>query len=245
MRHMSGTHRVAVDWLFDRINLDPKIQIKYIDTKNQLADIPTKGNYTRDEWNHLLCLFNIMSLLMFSCSHFGNFLSEDQVGKQNAMSKRGQEATPNEGSPTAKAKPCLVLREQRSEEISSQSLGSRVNPEYADERKEVVQAPRQLVLPDSNSKVGYSQASRQENVPQATRKLVLEDQNRTESDEIKYSNSKSLRKLAASSPELKKMEYTNHHCMSKIFQCLRKKLGMSAINATFSMDAYKANVLKW
>ena len=40
MRHVSRTHRVALDWLFDRINLDPKIQIKYIDTKNQLADIP-------------------------------------------------------------------------------------------------------------------------------------------------------------------------------------------------------------
>ena len=52
-RHVSRTHRVALDWLFDRINLDPKIQIKYIDTKNQLADIPTKGNFTRDEWNHL------------------------------------------------------------------------------------------------------------------------------------------------------------------------------------------------
>ena len=39
MRHVSRTHRVALDWLFDRINLDPKIQIKYIDTKNQLADI--------------------------------------------------------------------------------------------------------------------------------------------------------------------------------------------------------------
>ena len=36
MRHVSRTHRVALDWLFDRINLDPKIQIKYIDTKNQL-----------------------------------------------------------------------------------------------------------------------------------------------------------------------------------------------------------------
>ena len=59
MRHVSRTHRVALDWLFDRINLDPKIQIKYIDTKNQLADILTKGNFTRDEWNHLLCLFNI------------------------------------------------------------------------------------------------------------------------------------------------------------------------------------------
>ena len=42
MRHVSRTHRVALDWLFDRINLDPKIQIKYMDTKNQLADILTK-----------------------------------------------------------------------------------------------------------------------------------------------------------------------------------------------------------
>ena len=41
-RHVSRTHRVALDWLFDRINLDSKIQIKYIDTKNQLADILTK-----------------------------------------------------------------------------------------------------------------------------------------------------------------------------------------------------------
>ena len=59
MRHVSRTHRVALDWLFDRINLDTKIQIKYIDTKNQLADILTKGNFTRDEWNHLLNSFNI------------------------------------------------------------------------------------------------------------------------------------------------------------------------------------------
>ena len=33
MRHVSRTHRVAVDWLFDRIILDPKIQIKHVDTK--------------------------------------------------------------------------------------------------------------------------------------------------------------------------------------------------------------------
>ena len=32
-RLVSRTHRVAFDWLFDRINLDPKIRIKYIDTK--------------------------------------------------------------------------------------------------------------------------------------------------------------------------------------------------------------------
>ena len=58
MRHVSRTHRVAFDWLFVRVNLDPKIQNNYIYTKKQLADILTKGNFTRDEWNHLLCLFN-------------------------------------------------------------------------------------------------------------------------------------------------------------------------------------------
>ena len=68
MRHASRTHRVALDWLFDRINLDSKIQIKYIDTKNQLADMPTKGNFTRDEWNHLLCLFNISHFSSTVCS---------------------------------------------------------------------------------------------------------------------------------------------------------------------------------
>ena len=75
MRHVSRTHRVALDWLFDRINLDPKIQIKYIDTKNQLADILTKGNFTRYEWNHLLTLFNI--------SHFSSTLGRTAHSARN------------------------------------------------------------------------------------------------------------------------------------------------------------------
>ena len=45
MRHVSRTHRVALDWLFDRMNLDPKIQIKYIDTKNQLCRHLDKGEF--------------------------------------------------------------------------------------------------------------------------------------------------------------------------------------------------------
>ena len=75
MRHVSRTHRVALDWVFDRINFEPKIQIKYVDTKNQLADILTKGSFSRNEWNHLLCLFNIMSCPTHSGSHLKSFLS--------------------------------------------------------------------------------------------------------------------------------------------------------------------------
>ena len=94
MRHVSRTHRVALGWLFDRINSDPKIQITYIDTKNQLGDTLTKGNFTRDEWNHLLCLFNV--------SHFS---SSDCI---EVMSKRTQEDAGDERV-TAKSKPMMNL----------------------------------------------------------------------------------------------------------------------------------------
>ena len=73
MRHVSGTHRVSLDLLFDRINLEPKIRIKNVDTKNQIADMLTKVSFSREEWNHLLRLFNIMSFSMFSCSYFSDF----------------------------------------------------------------------------------------------------------------------------------------------------------------------------
>ena len=75
MRHVSRTHRVALDWLFDRVNLDSKIRIKHIDTKNHFADILTKGNFTRDEWNHLLCLFNI--------SHFSSTVCSETMAKRS------------------------------------------------------------------------------------------------------------------------------------------------------------------
>ena len=100
MRHVSRTHIVALDWLFDRINLDPKIQTKYVDTKTQHEDILTRGSFTRDEWNHLLRLLNTMSFSMFS----------DPIGKQSAMSKRGQEATSSEGSPMAKPRPMIPAK---------------------------------------------------------------------------------------------------------------------------------------
>ena len=70
MRHVSRTHRVALDWLFDRINLEPQI----LNTKNQPADMLTKGHFSRDEWNHLLCLFNI--------SHFSSAVCSEAMAKR-------------------------------------------------------------------------------------------------------------------------------------------------------------------
>ena len=104
MRHVSRTHRVALVWLFDRINLDSKIQIKYIDTKNQLTDILIKGNFTRDEWNHLLTLFNI--------SHFSS------IACIAAMAKRAQQESGG-GRVTAKSRPMMNLTARTPSFVSS------------------------------------------------------------------------------------------------------------------------------
>ena len=85
MRHVSRTHRV-----------DPKIQIKYVDTKHQRADMLTKGNFARDEWNNLLHLFNIshFSLLCFSqnfsftsCTKTMAKRMQEQEGEDRSVAK--------------------------------------------------------------------------------------------------------------------------------------------------------------
>ena len=87
------TQLLLIGCLIESI-LDPIIQIKYIDTKNQLADILTKENFTRCEWNHLVCLFNISHCLSTVCS--------------DTMSKRSQQDS-GEERVTAKSRPMMNL----------------------------------------------------------------------------------------------------------------------------------------
>ena len=46
----------------------PRVQNKYVDTKHQLADKLTKGNFTRNEWNNLLYLFHISHVSSLCCA---------------------------------------------------------------------------------------------------------------------------------------------------------------------------------
>ena len=128
MRHNSRTHRVALDWLFDRINLDPKIQIKYIDTKNRLADMLTKGNFTRDEWNHLLCLFNISHFSSTKCSDVMSKRTQKESGEERVTTKRpmmnliarSNERAPSALSSIASESPVKIRHESQSP-LSSQA----------------------------------------------------------------------------------------------------------------------------
>ena len=109
MRHVSRTHRVALDWLFDRINLDPKIQIKYIDIKNQRADIISNGNFTRDLWNHLLNLLNISDFSPTVCTA--------------AMAKRAQQGS-GEERVTEKSRPMMNLTARKPSFVSSSATSN-------------------------------------------------------------------------------------------------------------------------
>jgi len=65
MRHLSRTHRVDLDWLFERFRDDPGVSIKYINTKIQIADILTKGSFTAEMWNKLQGLSSIVKMNAF------------------------------------------------------------------------------------------------------------------------------------------------------------------------------------
>ena len=128
MRHVSRTHRVALDWLFDRINVDSKIQMQYIDTKNQLCDILTKGNFTRDEWNHLLCLFNI--------SHFSFTVGSESMAKR-VQQDSGEERV------TAKSRPMMSLIARAPSNPSSTASESQGKRSYGNQNPWSVNAEKE------------------------------------------------------------------------------------------------------
>ena len=143
MRHVSRTHRVALNWLFDRINLDAKIQIKYIDTKNPTRRHLDQREFTRDERSPLLTLFNI--------SHFSS------TACIAAMAKRAQQES-GEERVTAKSRPMMNLTARTPSFVSSSasSNSGRTSYGYQDPGRSVASDDRtgKLVQP---SRPDYTQ----------------------------------------------------------------------------------------
>ena len=99
----------------------PKSKSNMVDTKNQLADILTRGNIKRDEWNNLFRQSNII-FSSASCSE--------------TMSKRMQQRTGEERI-VAKSKPTLNL-------VSQTAASSPAAPSSsASNRPEMLRAPSQ------------------------------------------------------------------------------------------------------
>ena len=115
MRHVSRTHRVALDWLFDRINLDSKNPNQMHRHQKPTRRHLTKGNFTRDEWNHLLDLFNICHFSSTACTA--------------AMAKRAQQGS-GEERVTAKSRPMMNLTARMPSVLSSSTSSNPVRTSY-------------------------------------------------------------------------------------------------------------------
>ena len=232
VRHVSRTHRVALGRLFDTINVDPKIQIKYADTKNQLADMLTKGSFTRDEWDHLLRLLNIMNLSLFSCTHVHS------NRKQCAMSKRVLESTLKEGSAVAKpramnlvSKNFLIVKRFLPQDLSDPN--SLVNRRL--DQSGVVARSRKLLRDSNPNPTMYSQ-ERQQGDAQAS--STCKQGRRDES-----SNSARARKLSArgednqfgmSQLHFHNMQISDYRYLEKAFK-----------NLQMGIEALRTNVFIW
>ena len=110
MRHVSRTHRVALDWLFDRINFGPKIQIKYIDTKK-----PTCPTFQPKEISHVTneIIFCVCSTFAISVLQFVLKWCQKERKKQS-----GEERV------TAKSRPRMSLIARAPSTLSSSASES-------------------------------------------------------------------------------------------------------------------------
>ena len=63
MRHVPRTHRIDLDWLYERIREDPGVSIKYVPTRYQIGDLLTKGSFTTELWRFLCDLANLVPAL--------------------------------------------------------------------------------------------------------------------------------------------------------------------------------------
>ena len=100
--------------------MEPKIQIKYVGKKNQLADILTKRKFLERRVESPSVCVQPHEFPDNSRSHFQNFLSHSRERLAiGIMSKRGQDAYSSAGSPLAKARPTnFVMRVQCNEDLS-------------------------------------------------------------------------------------------------------------------------------
>ena len=113
-----------------------------VDTKHQATDLLRKNNFTRDEWNNLLQLWNIRHFSSVCCPH--NFSS---ASCPNTMAKRMQQGHGEERIVT-KSKPTL------NQVSKTEASFSCVLSPNASNRAGILRAPGQqgLILQESTGK---------------------------------------------------------------------------------------------
>ena len=115
---------------------NPKIQIRYIDTKHQIADMLTLGNFTRDGWNNLLhCSTSAISALS-AVPRISAWLAAPKGWRKGCKNEKKKNRV------VAKSKPTVTNLA-----VSVSPRSSSVNSPLASRSPEILKAPsRQIAL---------------------------------------------------------------------------------------------------
>ena len=87
MRHVSRTHRVALDRLFDRINLDSKIQITSTPNTNSLTFCPKEVSRVMSGIICCACLILATSVLQFALLQWRSDLNKIQEKNESQQNQ--------------------------------------------------------------------------------------------------------------------------------------------------------------
>ena len=74
LRHLPRTHRIDLHWLFE-VCSHPRVTMRYVNTKQQAADLMTKSLNNPEVWYHLLELAQIRPGLEKASSSIAGMLA--------------------------------------------------------------------------------------------------------------------------------------------------------------------------
>ena len=199
----------------------------------------TKGSFTRDEWDHLLRLLNIMNFSMSSCSHFSF--------KQKAvMSKRAQESTSKEGSAVAKPRPMNLLSRnllsaKKTPPQDSSAPNSRENQEL--NQSYVPPSARKLIRNSNQDPTAFSQERRQDDTLScSTKKLGRSGESASSASTRKLERGEDIQ-IGRTTVQVQTLQISEYRHLEKVFKNLRKKLNLAEEAPVVGFEALKTNVL--
>ena len=195
-----------------------KIRIKYFDTKNQLADMLTKGNFTRDEWNNLHHLFNISIFSSASCPETMSKRMQQRTGEEIIVAKskptmnlvsRSAASSPTAPSSSASSRPgTLRAPSQQGWNLIAQCAGK---PAAGGSNQNDAASSSQVWLTDAKMserarKLAAVDTNQDQSCPERARKLAAENFDINDEDDSEWPHN--LRISRANAPHLEKV-YSN------------------------------------
>ena len=186
--------------------------------KTQLADMLTKGTFTRDEWNHLSCLFNV--------SHFSSAKCFEVMSKKQKES--GEERV------TAKSRPMKNLIARSNERApSAKSSTASQSPKKTSHESQISLSPQAEKYDRTERPVVCSQRASQTRFSREYKNVILEEEENHDRTERPVVCPERAHQFVVENDETEtKLSSRSRSFLHRVNDQVRKRQKQSSIDAT-------------